>query len=327
MRADACLPTEGSSALCGEVYSQRVRETFEGVLPLERRGTPLQGSAFVKAFGSGRIALMRGTPMTIHRKAGAGDATSASFNLFINVQGCLEMEHCARRSKLSSGDATFLDGSQTFSIDMSSDYAQILVQFPRDAIGRRHPELLRRAGVRFSFDHPAVQLLVQTASTLAAKSTSLDPIFQSYTYEAMLTLVGALQSSHPPHQHATGGHRFVRALADIDTRLSETGLSALTIANLQGIFRRRLDSIFAERGLSVERVIWTRRLERAATEIASSSTGARKLLDIALSCGFSGEAHFSRRFRSFFGVTPSEYRRAAAGGSLESNAHVRRSQE
>lgn len=311
MAAGAHASTNDAELLRGAAYARRVLAMFEGVEPAVREDIPLQGNAVASAFGAGRIASMQGRPMMVHRPTAANDATGTSFNLFINIHGSTEIDHCGRVARLSAGDTLLLDGSFPFRADMRTDYSQMLIQFPREAVGRRHAELLRRAGMRFAGDHPAVQLLVQTVDLIATKSSTLDPLCQSYTYEAVLSLLGALQST-VVDQSSAGSHRFVRALADIDAGLAEPGLSAATLASAQGISRRRLDAIFAERGASVERVIWSRRLERAASDIACSTKSGRKLLDIALACGFASEAHFSRRFRAHFGSSPGEYRRIAA---------------
>jgi AraC family transcriptional regulator len=47
------------------------------------------------------------------------------------------------------------------------------------------------------------------------------------------------------------------------------------------------------------------RLHKAETMLAKEHTS---LLDITFQCGFSSQAHFSRSFKSAFGMTPSQYR-------------------
>ena len=49
------------------------------------------------------------------------------------------------------------------------------------------------------------------------------------------------------------------------------------------------------------------RINKAQTMLRHSS---ENLLDVALACGFSGHAHFSRVFRQLLGMTPSEFRRS-----------------
>ncbi|MEM7728382.1 MAG: helix-turn-helix transcriptional regulator [Pseudomonadota bacterium] len=52
------------------------------------------------------------------------------------------------------------------------------------------------------------------------------------------------------------------------------------------------------------------RIERAQDGLADVD---RPMIDIALSCGFSDQAHFSRTFKSVTGETPSAYRKSLAG--------------
>lgn len=51
-----------------------------------------------------------------------------------------------------------------------------------------------------------------------------------------------------------------------------------------------------------------RRLQRAKTMLVKSSTS---IAAVALSCGFSSQAHFSRAFKDAVGVSPGQYQRSA----------------
>jgi AraC-like DNA-binding protein len=106
--------------------------------------------------------------------------------------------------------------------------------------------------------------------------------------------------------------RLARALVELEAQLADPELTAATLAAQQGISRRRLDAIFAEHGLSVQSLIWERRLVRVAAELGAESKRALRLIDIAQAWGFNSEAHFSRAFRRRFGQSPSAYRRGAS---------------
>lgn len=55
----------------------------------------------------------------------------------------------------------------------------------------------------------------------------------------------------------------------------------------------------------VNEYVKLRRLEKAAEELKDE---ARRILDIALDCGFSDHANFTRAFKDAYGITPEEYR-------------------
>lgn len=75
----------------------------------------------------------------------------------------------------------------------------------------------------------------------------------------------------------------------------------------QGYFSRRF---IAETGMSPTAFIRTVRLENAALLLAETSTSIQ---EIAIQCGFKDTKYFNRCFRELYGITPSNYRDAAAG--------------
>jgi AraC family transcriptional regulator len=63
-------------------------------------------------------------------------------------------------------------------------------------------------------------------------------------------------------------------------------------------------------GISPMAYVAARRVERAKCMIIDS---AESLADVALSCGFADQSHFSRKFHRAVGVTPGRWRRSSAG--------------
>lgn len=70
-----------------------------------------------------------------------------------------------------------------------------------------------------------------------------------------------------------------------------------------GYFSRRFRQSF---GLTFSRFVAQRRIERAQTMMTRSSSS---LCQIALACGFTDQAHFTRTFGGVTGSTPSKWRR------------------
>ncbi|TNF03303.1 MAG: AraC family transcriptional regulator [Deltaproteobacteria bacterium] len=60
-------------------------------------------------------------------------------------------------------------------------------------------------------------------------------------------------------------------------------------------------------GLSPMKWLWLQRTMAAAAYLLTDRSFS--LTDVAFSCGFTSSAHFSRLFKSTYGVTPSHYKR------------------
>jgi len=86
-------------------------------------------------------------------------------------------------------------------------------------------------------------------------------------------------------------------------------LGAAAIAREAGVHPVHLARVFRRHtGVSLGTYMRELRLERAAARLADSED---PISDIALECGFTDQAHFTRAFRSRTGTTPNRYRRVA----------------
>ncbi|MBI1685603.1 helix-turn-helix transcriptional regulator [Caulobacter hibisci] len=70
-------------------------------------------------------------------------------------------------------------------------------------------------------------------------------------------------------------------------------------------------------GVTFSRFVAHRRIERAQSMMVGSSSS---LCQIALACGFTDQAHFTRTFGGLIGATPSQWRRIAVRPGDEINA-------
>lgn len=102
-----------------------------------------------------------------------------------------------------------------------------------------------------------------------------------------------------------------RAQAFITGRLADPNLTAGTVAAALGISVRTLQTLFRTVGTSPAHWLWQRRLECARDRLASPDFEALSIGDVAYGCGFVDQGHFSRRFKTAFGVSPREWRSEA----------------
>ena len=101
-----------------------------------------------------------------------------------------------------------------------------------------------------------------------------------------------------------------RAKAYIEAHLGDPGLDPPQLAAAMGLSLRRLQELFHERGRHISDYIWERRLEIAAKRLSDPACAHLSIGMLAYGCGFSSQAHFARRFRDRYGLSPRDYRRA-----------------
>lgn len=89
----------------------------------------------------------------------------------------------------------------------------------------------------------------------------------------------------------------------------EEPLALDRIAELSGASRRQLERLFTNlMGAPPARIYRNIRLERARSLLVETDVS---VLDVAISCGFTGSSNFSRSFRAFFGESPQGIRKTA----------------
>ncbi len=111
---------------------------------------------------------------------------------------------------------------------------------------------------------------------------------------------------------AVRGARLDRARRIIERRLGEADLTPAMVATELRISLRAMHMLFEPTGRSFTQYLVMRRTERAAGELREPSAAGRTIADIAFAAGFADLTTFHRTFRRQMGLTPGDYRAAAA---------------
>jgi AraC family transcriptional regulator, positive regulator of tynA and feaB len=99
----------------------------------------------------------------------------------------------------------------------------------------------------------------------------------------------------------------LRVQAVIEARLDDPALDSDTVAAASGVSVRYANSLLAGEGMSIMRLVQTRRLERCRQALGDPAQMHRTVSEVAYAWGFSNMTHFGRRFKIAYGMTPSEY--------------------
>jgi AraC-like DNA-binding protein len=133
--------------------------------------------------------------------------------------------------------------------------------------------------------------------------------------ELALTTEDTTTSTRDPSAHLTceespdGGPEvwgFISLLRTmVQPYLAEGRTDVAFVAEMAGISKRTLQRRLMMSGTSYSRILQEARFELARAGLAEPGL---KVIDVAMIAGYESPQHFTRAFRRFTGVTPSEYR-------------------
>jgi AraC-like DNA-binding protein len=235
----------------------------------------------------------------------------------LQTEGIAIVEQDCRRAVMKPGDMTLLDTSQSFSAEFPGEIEQVVFLVPRKLLRQRVGALERLTATVVPSDCPLGAIAGQFLRSFAHDFDRIRaPVSLRLSDQALDLVSMAFMSpleEGEPRSSVTRSVLAHRGRAYIDSNLCNPTLSPADIAEHLGISKRYLSAVFAGDGLSVERFIRERRLQRCARDLSDSGQGIRSIGDIAFAWGFNNLTHFSQSFKSAFGQSPRDYRKQALG--------------
>jgi AraC-like DNA-binding protein len=99
-----------------------------------------------------------------------------------------------------------------------------------------------------------------------------------------------------------------RVLGYIETNLSDPELNVEQIAQAMRLSSRYIHMLMKDVGSTPANLIWSRRLERCGEALSDPDHASVPISQIAYAWGYKDAAHFTRSFKSRYGISPSEFR-------------------
>jgi AraC-like DNA-binding protein len=258
-----------------------------------------------RRFGELRLTRIAASALRVDHPAALG-ADRDDLGLLLNLGTTALVLHAGAETMLPCGAALVIDPRLPSSIRGAAGLRQYVIEMPRtrftcDEIG---------AAAGRAFDGGAL-LRRWVRGAWHAAAIGAPAANPGGALIAGLRCAGAL---------AVGGRardddRVASVLDLVDAEDPEARFDARSLAARVGLSRRRLDALFAARGATVERALWTSRLLRASEALADPQRRQHRLLDVALAHGFQTQAHFGHAFAGLFGCTPGQWRGRSRGGA------------
>jgi AraC-like DNA-binding protein len=243
------------------------------------------------------------------------DTSENAFLLTLQLEGTSLHRQDDRDAKLSPGDFTICATTRPYEIVRTTAGRCLVIIIP-DALLRRHLTCADDAvAVRMSGSRGMTGVLSSFIKSFwacrADAGESAVALRMSYT---LLDLIAAAYSVTPHARHEqsslVAAHR-VRIIDYIEAHLRDPQLNPTAVARACKITARYLHHLFTAESETVTQYIQRRRLEECARALVAAPVRSRLVTEIAFDYGFNSLTHFGRVFRNLYGLTPSEYRRAA----------------
>ncbi|MFD8863314.1 helix-turn-helix domain-containing protein [Streptomyces sp. NPDC059590] len=225
------------------------------------------------------------------------------------------------RSQLRRGDAVLLDSTAPFQLSADEFAHHLVLTLPRADVARVMPVDRERVGRRIAAENPVLRVLRAAIAEICVGGERFDPDTLSELGHTVRELMfSVLRSDELADQAGVNGllgHRaqLLRMRDFVRRHLAEPDLSAKTVAAAFGVSVRYVEIVFREGGTSPARHIRETRMEEARRSLASPRQRQRSIAAIARSVGIENPTVFTRMFRQFHDITPSEYRHSPAGES------------
>ncbi len=216
------------------------------------------------------------------------------------------------REHLVAGDMLIIDTEKPFKL-AATDYENLTLMVPHDLRASISPMIDRLHGRRLPGSNPMVNILGEHLQSLWRNVTGMNMAQAGRAVQGTIGLIHGYLANEKglaaELEPAVG-----QALALAVRRYIEQHLEKpLKIDDLARHFRVSRSQIYRlfEQHDGVASYVWERRLRRSRRLLMTPSLQHLSIGAVAFEVGFTSHAHFSRAFRSRFGLTPSQLRAAA----------------
>ena len=281
--------------------------------PLTSRGR-FYGSVENNDFETLKLSRVVSSPQHVRRSRHCLKGSESDvFLLSIQMQGKGLILQDGREALLQPGDFALYDTTRKYALHFEEQFSQLVLRIPREVTNRFlvTPEQLTARTV--SGASGAGRVFRNLILSVADEWDELDPAAYGDVEQTVVGLLGmafgGAASKFPAVAPTTRYAVLTRVRNFIADNLSDPELSPESIARGNGISVRYLNKLFELEDCSVSRWMWRERLKRAKSLLINPCYRHLTISEIAYSCGFNSDAHFSRSFKAAFGQPPGDYRR------------------
>lgn len=258
------------------------------------------------------IATVASTQLQVLRpERFISDAKEDVFKVNFHLKGQAVLCQAGHVTALKPGQWVIYDNTRPYELHFHSDYQQLLFLVPRQQLLDQIATIDHLITRPLSSQAGTGKILFDTAHSILQQSDLLPPLVASHMSKMLLDLL-ILSLNERANTESTFIHsipsRLMQVKQFIEEHLQDPSLSVEMIAQALYLSKRTLHSLFHETEITISRYIWQRRLEKCYHALATPQHANRNISEIAFSWGFNSSSHFSRLFKSQYGISARQYR-------------------
>ncbi|WP_458686341.1 helix-turn-helix domain-containing protein [Nocardia tengchongensis] len=225
----------------------------------------------------------------------------------VQLTGSGTFSHCGADQVIDVGELSLTDGTSASDYSSTGIGGTKVVIFDYNQLALP-VETVRSAATRLK-SSPLYGLVTAHIAALGEEG-DIDPgpariMLKSATTQLVRALITTAAADPRQHDdlHDT---LYLRIAAYVEQRLRDPGLNPDQIARAHNISVRHLYNVWSARGISLSQWIIHARLEGAHADLARLGRTV-PITVTAQRWGFTSPAHFARRFRAAYGMSPREW--------------------
>jgi AraC-like DNA-binding protein len=305
----ALAPRDRQDAVRALVWENVVRVEIDHQVP----AADMSVSLTLGRCGELGVCTTRATATTVRRTPRlAREDTEPMVFLSLQRSGSSIVVQHGREAVLTPGDFAIYDTASPYSLLFDDGIDATFFRIPRAALALPNRDVRDAAAVRITSGNPLARLTSQFLARLAD-----DPMILSAGYGAAAAIptieliraalsvqLGDDQVSRDPLERTLAA----RILADMRAHLTDPDLSPAAVAARHHISVRYLHRILQRENIRFGEWIRRSRLEGTRRDLINLAPTGTPVAAVARRWGFTDAAHFSKTFRTAYGLSPREWR-------------------
>jgi AraC-like DNA-binding protein len=280
--------------------------------PADRAG--FRGLLTGSSLGTARLIDVRADSHTAMRTPRlVATAPVGCYKLGLQLRGSAVLIQDGREATLTPGTFALYDADRPYTLALAGEHRQLILMFPRELLRLPPASVARLTATAMPGSDPGAARLIpsfltQVFSVVDAAAPHSAVRLAGNVLDLLTTVLAERLEMMPADADTPSRALLLRMTGFIESHLADPSLSPQLIADAHHVSLRQVHKLFHASESTVAGWIRSRRLERCRRDLLDPLVAELPVSAIGARWGYPDPAHFSRLFKSFYGVSPSEFR-------------------